>query len=144
MVYGDWTCGSCNFRIFSGKDHCCKCSNCLGVCNRQHGDWNCPSCGYHLFASKKYCYKCKYDLELERQRTRYCESGCIAIKGILKDSDNYFLEGCEIVYKTLRGVKMDKNNSMVKMRIKQLNKVLKNIECQIEKLKEFIEDDGEN
>ena len=61
MVYGDWTCGSCNFRIFSGKDHCCKCSNCLGVCNRQHGDWNCPSCGYHLFASKKYCYKCKVD-----------------------------------------------------------------------------------
>jgi len=88
----------------------------------------------------KYCNNCRHKKELLRQKRRYFESGVTAIREILKNADNYFLKGCEDVYIKIAGVKLDKNNKMVQERIKQLNKVLENIEAQIERLKEFVEE----
>ncbi len=46
----------------------------------------------------KYCSDCKHKLKLEYQRKRYVRSGSVALKKLLK-SDDYFLLGCEVIYK---------------------------------------------
>jgi len=91
----------------------------------------------------RYCSDCKYKRKLDYQRRRYIKSGIFALKKLLK-TDDYFLLGCEVIYKKLAGVKLEDSNKMVEQRVQQLVKILNKIEDEIERLKGLTENEREN